>query len=86
MLAFHLYYVKCVLVCSFSSMLMCLVMIKLVVGPFGRMVIYSVRMLWYNKSELYIYSGSEIDKIVIAFTFMVMGRIEKICMENCVIT
>ena len=28
MLAFHVYYVKCVIVCSFSSMLMCIVIVE----------------------------------------------------------
>ena len=70
-------------------MLMCLVIIKLVVRPFGRMIIYFVRMIWYNELELYIYIlASEIDIIVIAFAFMVMGLgLEKTCVENhCIIT
>ena len=53
-------------------MLMCIVIINLVVGPFGRMIIYFVRMLWYNELKLYILV-SEIDIIVIAFAFMVMS-------------
>ena len=53
-------------------MLMCLVIINLVVGPFGRMVIYFVRMLWYNKLELYILI-SKIDIMVMTFVFMVMS-------------
>ena len=58
-------------------MLMCLVIINWVVGPSGRMVIYFVRMLWYDELELY--------KLVSEIDINVHGDgvgLEKICMEN----
>ena len=57
MLAFYLYYVRCMLVCSFSSMLICIDTVYLSIEPMWSMIIYVmsdhgiVTWLWYHEME-----------------------------------
>ena len=46
MLACHVYYVKCVIVCSFSSMLMCIVIIEYYFSLLSMLVFYLCEMCY----------------------------------------
>ena len=92
MLAFYLYYVRCMLVCPFSSMLICINTFYLSVEPLWSMIIYVMSdhgiatWLWYTN---WIWYGFEIRYNCHNICIHGDGREfrgEKICMVNFITT